>query len=218
MNRAPAGLPAPSTALARVVSAPGLLARYGAPAAKVLGAGAVLYSGYKGLQNAAESQARSQDYMQNMRRNLSSPLPDLTVKASYAKFAREKLGFSIPQTLQEAALKGVGGAIAEKLIGGPVDALHQAVKSRFFDEPKMQKNFDEVVKGDPMLAQAHGSDPDMLPLAFSTIKRFSPSLASDRLATRSLLRHVAMSGGEMDFGTMKMLAETEKMHREGKGK
>ena len=69
---------------------------------------------------------------------------------------------------------------------------------------------------DPMLAQLHAQNPAMLTDAFESVKRFSPTLARDRLGTRNLLRHVAMSGGELDHSTMKMLAETEKFMTESK--
>ena len=152
-------------------------------------------------------------------------MPSMTVTASYEKFARAKLGAAAPGSAWQPMMMGSAQAgfaksltdtLGSKLIADPIDALHATIKKRYFDEPKWKQNFDDVVNGDPTLARAHAEHPEMLTDAFESVKRFSPSLAKDRLATRNLLRHVMMSGGELDHSTMKMLAETEKFHIESK--
>ena len=182
------------------------------------GAAALGYSGYQGMRNSAEQDTRAQDYMANMRHDLTSPVPSMTVTASYEKFASEKLanGPQIFSNTQTAMAKSVGDTLSNKLIADPIDALHATLKKRYFDEPKWQNNFNTVIQDDPALAKAHKENPAMFTDAFSSVKRFSPTLAKDRLATRNLLRHVLMSGGELDYSTMKMLAETEKFHNESK--
>lgn len=189
------------------------------------GAALIGYAGYRGLKPAAEQTARAQDYMNNAPHDLNTALPSMTVKASYEKFAAEKLGTtgSTPMgrpeyfaTTRAAVAKSLGDVLANKLVADPLDALHQTLTKKLYNEPEWKKNFEHTVQSDPMLRDIHQQNPETLYNAFQTIKRFSPTLAKDRLATRSLLRHVAMSGGEMDFGTMKMLAETEKFHNESK--
>lgn len=184
--------------------------------AAALGAGG--YAAYRGIQNASEQNARNNDYMANARHDLTSAMPSMTVTASYEKFAEEKRADPVRpsgSTLylgsgQAAIAKSLTDTLGSKLIADPIDAIHAKIKRRYYDEPEWNRNFNEVVQGDPMLARAHSENPNMLTDAFSSVKRFSPSLAKDRLATRNLLKHVVMSGGEMDHSVMKMLAETEK--------
>lgn len=198
------------------------LVRKAAPYAA--GAALVGYAGYRGLKPAAEQTARAQDYMNNAQHDLNTALPSMTVTASYEKFAAEKRSTTRPSepeyfnTARGAVAKSFGDVLANKLVADPIDALHRTMNRRFYDEPEWKINFDKTVQSDPMLQNLLQQNPDALHNAFQTIKRFSPTLAKDHLATRSLLRHVAMSGGEMDFGTMKMLAETEKFHNESKRK
>lgn len=207
-------------------AAPGSGSGSGNFMAKALGTaalGAGGYALYNGLRDADEQRARAQDYYNSAQHNLMAPISSMTVTASYEKFAEEKSSenWFAPVLLgnaQAAVAKSLADTVGQRLVGDPLSALGDTIKKRYLDEPKWQKNFDDVVASDPHLQQMHQQNPSVLPSAFETIKRFSPTLAKDRLATRSLLRHVAMSGGEMDFGTMKMLAETEKFHNESKRK
>ena len=192
---------------------PGFFGRHlpGAVAGSALTLGG--YGAYRGGRNAEEQDTRAQDYMANMRHNINSPMPSMTVMASYDDFANEKV--SAPNDMMlgsahAAVAKSLADSLGSRLIGDPLDAVRDTIKKRYYDEPKWQRNFDDVVKGDPMLSKAHAENPTLLVDAFSSVKRFSPSLAKDRLATRNLLKHVVMSGGEMDHSVMKMLAETEK--------
>lgn len=192
----------------------------------ILGGAALAAGGYglhRSFEDAGEQRARAQDYYNNTKNNLTAPVPSMTVTASYDEFAREKgaSNWFAPVMLsstQAAVAKSLADTIGQRLVGDPLSAVGTSIKTKYFEEPKWKKNFEEVVASDPQLSRLHQQEPEVLPLAFETIKRFSPTLAKDRLATRSLLRHVAMSGGEMDFGTMKMLAETEKFHNEGRRK
>lgn len=215
-----AAAPAAQAAVQQAPQQPSFLQRH-APAA-LAGAGitAAGYAGYRGLQNAAEQDTRAQDYMNNMRHNLNSPMPSMTVTASYDQFAKEKTGARQPEymigTVNSAVAKSLADTLGNKLVADPIDAFHAAIKKRFYDEPKWQQNFDNVVQNDPTLAKVHAESPNMLPQVFDSVKRFSPTIAKDHLATRNLLRHAVMSGGELDHSVMKMLAETEKFHNEGK--
>jgi hypothetical protein len=207
---------------------PGFVRKYVVPTAKgvagVAALGGLGYAGYRGYQAAHEQDARAQDYMHNMGHDMNSALPSMTVTASYEKFANYKLASPAASRFQPVMLGSAHAAVAkslsdtlgQKLVADPIDALADTVKRRVYDEPRWSRNFNEVVKGDPMLAQIHAQNPATLGDAFESVKRFSPTLARDRLGTRNLLRHVAMSGGELDHSTMKMLAETEKFMNESK--
>lgn len=205
---------------APAANAPGFFRRNAPAYAAGLGTAALGAAAYRGYPYAAEQGARGVDYMNSTHHDITAPFPSMTVTASYAKFASAKLGSPQDPVLLgsagAAAARSVADTLSQKLIADPIDSIHATIKKRYYDGPEWDKNFHSVVGGDPMLQQLHKDNPTVLPQAFDTIKRFSPSLAKDPLATRSLLRHVTMSGGEMDFATMKMLAETEKYHNESK--
>jgi hypothetical protein len=208
--------PAAAAAHTPPAAGPGIFRRAApyAVGAAALGAGG--YALYRGIQNSSEQNARNSDYAGNMRHDLTSAMPSMTVTASYEKYASDKMadGNSSNGMLfassRAAVAKSVADTLGSRLIADPLDAVRDTVKKRYYDEPKWQKNFHSVVSSDPVLSRAHAENPSMLTEAFESVKRFSPSLASDRLATRNLLKHVVMSGGEMDHSVMKMLAETEK--------
>jgi hypothetical protein len=195
--------------------------------AKALGLTGVGLTGlatYRGAKDSAESSTRATDYAENMKHDLGTPMPSLEVTASYEKFAEEKLAAPPSQPMylmpsaQSAFAQSFGGALAQKLVTDPLDALQSKLKKTWVDEPKWKRNFNDVVTGDPTLSQLHQERPQVLSDAYESIKRFSPTVAKDRLATRNILRHVAMSGGEMDHATMRMLAETEKFHNDASRK
>lgn len=186
-------------------------------------------AGMHGLRDASEQDARMQDYMGNMRHDLTAPMPSLKVGMSYEKLAQAKLagrpgpplppptfGERLTDAGASAGIKSFTDSLARKLVEDPIDAAYGILRKKLKDEPEWNENFAHVVSSDPMLSQAHSESPNMLPDAFASIKRFSPSLAKDRLATRNLLKHVVMSGGELDHSVMKMLAETEKLRTESK--
>ena len=193
-------------------------AGFKAKALGLTGVGLTGAAAYRGSKDSAEAATRAQDYAESVKHDLTSPMPSLEVTASYAKFAEEKLAAPGPQPMmlvpsaQSAFAQGFGSALAQKLVTDPLDALHSKLRRSYVDEPKWQRNFNDVVTGDPTLSQMHKERPQVLSDAYESIKRFSPTVAKDRLATRNILKHVAMSGGEMDHATMRMLAETEKLH------
>ena len=206
---------------------PGLFQRYAPPVLGTAGLAAGGYALYNAMTPAEEQTERSMNHMVNARQGELGAMPSMTVTASYEKFAQEKLASTSPMPSSNPMLfasapaafaKSLTDTLGAKLVADPIDALHATIKKRYYDEPKWQQNFDDVVKGDPMLSRAHTENPAMLEDAFSSVKRFSPTLAKDRLATRNLLRHVVMSGGEMDHSVMKMLAETEQAVTKSKGR
>lgn len=82
---------------------------------------------------------------------------------------------------------------------------------------KQDKSFIQAITQDPTLQDA---DKFELEAAFDSMKKVAPSLASDPNAVRSFLRGAVMSGGGVDYNTLKLLAETEnastgRFHRGG---
>jgi len=203
---------------------PGFLSRNKGRLGLAAGGAALLGLGAYGASRAAgEQDVRIRDYMQNAQQNAGTPLPPMAVHASYDDFAeRAKLGELQPMypTVQGALANSMATQLATKFIGEPIDAAHKALKKKFYDEPKQQQAFDEAVQGDDMLREAHTSNPAHLTDAFSTLKKFAPSMASHPQATRSFLRQAHMAGTHgsgMDFATIRMLAETEKFVQNSKG-
>jgi hypothetical protein len=70
-----------------------------------------------------------------------------------------------------------------------------------------QKVFQQLLKDDEDLAAANKND---MADAFETMKRFAPTLATDKNATKAFLREAATSGGGVNYNTIKLLAEAEK--------
>lgn len=203
------------------VKPPGWLGRHGG---KLMAGGALALGGYAALRGsgaAAEQDVRIRDYMNNAQGNAATPLPPMAVYASYDAFAREKHADFQPvyPTVQGALANSMAQEFAKKFVGEPINAAAKALKKKFYDEPKHQKSFEEAVNGDEMLASAHAANPQHLTDAFSTLKKFSPSMASHPQATRSFLRQAQMAGTHgsgMDFATIRMLAETEKFIQNSK--
>lgn len=73
-------------------------------------------------------------------------------------------------------------------------------------ERAQDKAFAQVSNLDPVLSEASKEE---LNTAFQTMRNFAPTLATDPNAVQSFLRSAVMSGGGVDYNTIKLLAETE---------
>lgn len=201
--------------------APGMLRR-AAPYAIGLGAlGLGGYAAWRGSQAGAEQDTRATDYINNARHDAATPLPDMTVQASYDDYEKSAAfgdKNSIGSVASKKVFEGIGGALATKFVSDPVDALHKQLKKTIVDQPKWDANFHAAVQGDPELRDAYEKDPEKLKLVFESVKRYGPSMAKDQLGTRSVLRHALVTDGHMDWNTMKAIAEIEKFHAEAKGR
>lgn len=97
---------------------------------------------------------------------------------------------------------GIGGAIG--LGGAGYLGYHLLQKKN--QERAQDKAFAQVSHGDPVLSEASKEE---LGTAFQTMRNFAPTLATDPNAVQSFLRSAVMSGGGVDYNTIKLLAETE---------
>jgi len=61
---------------------------------------------------------------------------------------------------------------------------------------------------DPYISEA---DDEVIDEAYATMQRFAPTLSSDPNAARSFLREAATSGAGVNYNTIKLLAEAERM-------
>jgi hypothetical protein len=180
----------------------------------------VLYSAYKGMRPADEQAMRAIDYMTNAMENPITPLPSMTVTASYVDTANKFLKTATNQNsrglraIPDAAIASLSNVVAQKFVSDPIDYAHMKIKRKLVDEPEWRRNFKKVIASDPELQEAHARDPNMLPRLFESIKRYSPTLAKDHLGTKNILRHGVHTGGVLDVNTLKLLAETEKLRAE----
>jgi hypothetical protein len=188
------------------------------------GAAALAYGAYKALRSGADVSHQVQDFGRARTEDMSTPYTPMTVLASYDEFAEAQLGTkladfngspapSFAPTLQNAGNNALAQSLAQSLISKPLDGLGGLLKKKFYDGPKQRQTFDHVMGSDPEL---HGADRGKLEEAFGSLKRFGPSMAMDRNATRTFLRQAMMSGGNLDFATLRMLSEIEKFHQGGK--
>lgn len=95
----------------------------------------------------------------------------------------------------------VGKGLMELLIGGG----HKAISG--MKGGAQQKVFQQVLKEDETVASANKND---MSDAFETMRRFAPTLATDKHATKAFLREAATSGGGLNYNTIKLLAEAER--------
>lgn len=203
-------------------AAPGWLARNKGKLGLGVGLGLLGYAGLRGSGASAEQDVRIRDYMNNAQRDAATPVPPMAVYAAFDDFAaRAKAADFQPvyPTVQGALANSMAQEFAKKFVGEPINAAAKALKKKFYDEPKQQKAFDDAIAGDEMLSSAHAANPQHLTDAFSTLKKFAPSMASHPQATRSFLRQAQMAGTHgsgMDFATIRMLAETEKFIQNSK--
>jgi len=112
--------------------------------------------------------------------------------------------------------KSVGKATGQGLVNEAIAGLRrllgmgvQAVKERVADDPKRDRIVEQVVKQDPVIATAERESPGQAVQAYQTMRRFAPTLSTDPNVVTSFLRNSALSGGPMDFQTVKGLADAE---------
>jgi hypothetical protein len=189
------------------------------------GLGALGVAAYRGMGAADEQDARTRDLISSRRESLQAPMPSMSVYASYEKRANEphqppspdaKPGQ--PRDFMSPMLTGgtnaLVGALAQQLVTRPLDATFGFLKKKLYTQPQEKKVFHQVSQ-DPMISEHLLSNPQQVREAHDVLKKFGPSMASNPSATRNFLRQVISSGGTPDFATIRMLAETEKMIRQG---
>ena len=207
---------------------PGLLKAFGHAqdfVAKTPGLGKLLIGGavLAPILSQAANASKSHEEQSLLRSSLQ---PERTVLASlkrhhlktagFSDSARRGMGASLGGGALEAAAKGFGGGMGEMLFSG-ASMLGKSVLESQVTAPKREKVFYEAIKSDQILRDALKNNPSVLAQlkeAFSTMVRFAPSLAMDISAVRSYLREAVLSGGGINYATVKQLAETEKIIQE----
>lgn len=174
-----------------------------------------------------------QDYLANAQHGMSQPIPSMSVYASYDEFAQakhaelQKLAAPFqrmpppPDTFSQVHQNlstAFGQALAKKLVSDPIDDFHRILKKKIVDDPKAHDTFHHVVSNDEILGDAYKQDPKSLEEAFGAMRKFAPSMVTTPAAVRSFLRQSTMGGGNLDFATLRLMAETEKFIQTSRGK
>ncbi len=105
--------------------------------------------------------------------------------------------------IEEVTKKGINAL--RRLIGSAA----QSISERFVQDPKRKKIVTQVMQEDPVIATAERENPGQALQAYKTMRRFAPTLSSDPNVVTSFLRNSALSGGPMDFQTVRGLADAE---------
>jgi len=205
-------------------------ARRAAPwAAGTAAVGAGGYALSRAGHSADEQEARMRDYYANAAHQMPQPVPGMGVYASYDEFANEKIASLTKaadgpppryDTLGQAhnAFAGAfGNALATKFVSDPIDGIHRILKKKIVDDPKAHATFHGVIESDPDLQKHYAQNPGQVDDTFKALRKFGPSMATSPAVVRSFLRQSMMTGGNMDFATIRMLAETEKFIQNGRG-
>lgn len=167
------------------------------------------------------------------KKDLSIPMPDLTVKESYAKFAaRAKLAAgrgdplgdpfftqTLPRELITGGASGIGRGFGEVVgdvfVRSPASEIGKYLKKKFVNEPKQREAYLSAVRGDDTFSNHSEED---LSRAHSTLVRLAPGLAEDPNFVKTYMRSAVASGGLPDLPTMQLLLNAQKTFLQAKGK
>jgi len=132
----------------------------------------------------------------------------LAAKLAFTKHADVDMWKEVGEGFGGGAGKGVAaeglGAI-RRLIG----ATAQAIRDKAVSEPQRKTIVNQIVQQDPVVRGYEEQQPGMTQQAFQTMSRFAPELSTDPNVVQAFLRNAAMTGGVMDYATIKGLADAE---------
>lgn len=135
------------------------------------------------------------------------------------KIAFEKVAF-LPKVGEadfgQSASSGAGSAVGKGFVNEGIAAIRrlfgmssQAIADKVVAEPQRKKIINDVLKKDDVVRAAERENPGQAIQAYTTMKRFAPTLSTDPNVVTSFLRNSALTGGPMDFQTVKGLADAE---------
>jgi hypothetical protein len=128
----------------------------------------------------------------------------LATKVSFEKVAEfDPLGGAADVAGKAVAKEGISW------IRRLIRATAQAINIRVRDEPVRQKIISNVVTQDPIISMYEQENPGGAYTAMQTMRQFAPTLSTNPAIVQAFLRNAAMSGGPMDYQTVKGLADAE---------
>ena len=113
------------------------------------------------------------------------------------------------ETVGESFAKEIGKQTGREVIGLTRDIMGkglEVLKDTFSTSPMRQAIFGALKQEDPVLAEA---DDTTILEAYHTMARFAPTLSTDKNAVKSFLREAVMSGGGVNYNTIKLLTDAE---------
>lgn len=200
------------------------------------GAGILGVAGVRGAMQASQDNKQIRQQMEAMKQDASTPVAKFaeaweakvaSFSNRYARFTdktrapTEKTAFNMGQPLNQALLSAASESIvkslATQLFATPINKAFEILKQKFYLAPQQENTLQQALQTDPMLSKAMQDSPEILMGAYSTIKRYAPSLTVDPSALKNFLRQAVALGGQFDPMTIKLLADTEKTIRESRG-
>lgn len=204
------------------------------PRQKFIGGASALVGGtalLRGMLQSGQVAQRQQDLIERRKQDLATPMYNPSVyKQVYAEYSHVKtaaapsfwgdvkahgagpLSTGVASGLTQGVSTGIGQALGNLLLA-PIEWAAGKGHKMLVTDPKQHAAYERAVQTDPHLQATHQSAPEMLPTLFSTMRKFAPSVATDPLAVRTFLTHGVTTGGNLDFATLKLLAETERLHK-----
>ncbi len=160
-----------------------------------------------------------------MREYVGAPGAKYSSCATMEKFAERKMVLAAkvafektanPNTFGESFVEGAGSGAGKGVVSEGLAALRrligsaaQSISERFVQDPKREDILKNVMKQDPVISTAERESPGQAQHAFQTMRRFAPALSTDPSVVQSYLRNAALTGGPMDFQTVRGLADAE---------
>lgn len=141
------------------------------------------------------------------------------------KFAARKISLAAKISFEKTAdtmdfgtefESGAGTQAGRSVVMEGINALRrligsaaQSISERFIQEPRRERIITDITQRDPVISVAEKEKPGQAWEAYQTMKRFAPTLSTDPNVVTSFLRNTALSGGPMDFQTIRGLADAE---------
>lgn len=192
------------------------------------------YAAYRAGRTADGHYHRLRTLQTYRKKDLSIPMPDLTVKESYARFADRhaktaagrgdplREGFfsqTLPRELLQGGAAGLGRGFGEVVgdvfVRTPASELGKLLKKKLIAEPKQRDAYMAAIQGDDTFTD---KSPEELARAHSTLVRLAPGLAEDPNFVKTYMRSAVASGGLPDLPTMQLLLNAQKTYLQAKGK
>jgi hypothetical protein len=148
--------------------------------------------------------------------------PGARYASELEKFAERKMQLATKLMFEKVAgypsdfNESIGSGLAKAVGGEGLDAIRrllgstaQMVHEKFVGDPAREQIVDSVIQNDPDVSSAESLQPGQAYKAFRTMTNVAPTLSRDPNIVTSFLRQAAMTGGVLDYNTVKGLAEAE---------
>jgi hypothetical protein len=115
--------------------------------------------------------------------------------------------------------KGIGQSIGNTGIGAIrrlIGTAAQSINEKLIGDPRRERIVDNIINTDPDVANAEAQQPGISYKLFGTMRKFAPTLSRDPNIVTSFLREAAITGGSLNYNTVKGLAEAEAMAQRAK--